>query len=312
MTTSTSGARAPAPARPNNWGRWGDNDQRGVLNEVTPERVVAAAASVKKGIVYGLGTPIQNHDMPTFEHRGSPMRLTLQDGTDEGTYAPELGCAPGTGANEDVIVMASHNATHMDALIHFYSEGSHYNGVDKSAMQAMAGATKLGIDKVGAVAARAVIFDMVSYYRHNEAWVNPGQQIGADDLQSAARQQGVELRRGDIALIRTGYLQYWWDNRPGPEDYMQPGLGVDAALWLASLDTPVVGSDNAAVEVIPWDGGEFMVGHKVLLVDHGIHLVEYLDLSAPAHDRNFEGLLALGPLKVTGATGSPVNPVFIV
>lgn len=311
MTTTSSVPQAVQPARPNNWGRWGADDERGVLNEVTPERVVGAAASVTKGAVYALGAPIQNHDMPFFDHRGAPMRLTLQDGTDEGTYAPEMGCAPGTGAHEDVIVMASHNATHMDALIHFYVDGKHYNGVDMSAMQAMAGATKLGIDKVGAVATRAVIFDMVAYYGHAEEWVNPGQLITADDLQGAARKQGVELRQGDIALVRTGYLQYWLANRPGPADYQQPGIGVDAALWLASLDTPVVGSDNAAVEVIPWDQNEFMVVHKVMLVDHGINLVEFLDLSAPVRDGNYEGMLVLGPLKVTGATGSPVNPVFI-
>ena len=311
MSTLSLPAPVAKPDRPNNWGRWGDDDQRGALNVLTAEHVKDAAASITAGAVYSLGIPVQNHDVPKYDYRGAPMRLTLQDGTDDGTVPPEMGCHVGTGAHEDVVVMASHNATHMDALIHVFGEYSHYNGVEIGAMQAMAGATKLGIEKVGGVAARAVIFDMVDYYGEAEEWVNPGHAISSNDLQGAAAKQGVDFREGNIALIRTGYLQYWMANRPGPSDYNQPGINTEAAAWLASLDAPVIGSDNSAVEVIPFDNNDFLSVHKVLLVDHGIYLLEFLDLSGPVHDGNYEGLLALGPLKVTGATGSPINPIFI-
>lgn len=310
MSALDSAAVMPPPQGPHNWGRWGADDERGVLNVLTPDRVRSAAAAVTQGVVYGLGIPVQNHDTPQLAYRGVPLRLTLQDGTDEGHYGPEFGCHPGTGTHEDYIVMATHATTHLDALVHVYNEYSHYNGVNFGAMKATPGAVKLGIEKVGGVAARAVIFDMVSYFGDHEEWVNP-RAISAADLQGALEKQGSTFGQGDIAMIRTGYLQYWYAHRPDPRDYAQPGINLDAAAWLASMDAPVVGSDNSAVEVVPFDNGDFMAVHKFMLVNHGIMLLEYLDLSAPSRDKNYEGFLAIGPLKITGGTGSPVNPVFV-
>src|SRR5690606_10409400 len=111
----------------NNWGRWGDDDERGALNLLTPDVVKAAAGSIKHGKVYSLGIPIQTQGVPLMDYRGTPMRLTLQDSTDDGIYEM-YGCHKGTGAHEDVLVMASHTTSHMDALVHVYGEYKHYNG----------------------------------------------------------------------------------------------------------------------------------------------------------------------------------------
>jgi kynurenine formamidase len=258
--------------------------------------------------VYPLGIPIQADGVPLMDYRGKPMRLTLQDSTDEGIYEA-YGCKPGTGAHEDVVVFASHTTSHMDALIHVYEEGKHYNGVPSMAMRALSGATKLGIEKVGGFAARAVLLDMPRYFGDTN-WVEPGRNITGEDLAGASAAQAVDVRAGDVVLVRTGYLQMWFEQK-GDQGYAQPGIGVDAAEWLASRDVVAVGSDNAAVEVIPFDGNDFLAVHKVLLVRRGIYILEFLDLAAPAADQCWEGLLAVAPLKVTGATGSPVNPIFI-
>ena len=69
--------------------------------------------------------------------------------------------------------------------------------------------------------------------------------------------------------------------------------------------------DNAAVEVIPFDDNDFLNIHKILLVNCGIYMLEFLNLIEPATDGIYEGMLSVGPLKVTGATGSPINPIFI-
>ena len=107
-----------------NWGRWGDDDERGALNLLTPDVVKAATASIKHGKVYSLGIPIQSHGVPLMDYRGTPMRLTLQDSTDDGIYKV-YGCHDGTGAHEDVLVMASHTTSHMDALVHVYGDYKH-------------------------------------------------------------------------------------------------------------------------------------------------------------------------------------------
>ena len=291
-----------------NWGRWGPEDERGALNLLGPETVLAAAAAVRVGRVYPLGIPIQAEGVPLLDYRGKPMRLTLQDSTDEGIYEA-YGCKPGTGAHEDVMVFASHTTSHMDALIHVYEDGKHYNGVPAAAMRALSGATRLGIEKVGGFAARAVLLDMPRYFGDAE-WVQPGRNITGDDLAGACASQGVDVRSGDVVLVRTGYLDMWFQRQPDV-GFEQAGIGLDAARWLASRDVVAVGSDNAAVEVIPFDENDFLAVHKVLLVRSGIYMLEFLDLSQPARDKAWEGLLTVAPLKVTGATGSPINPIFV-
>lgn len=295
----------------NNWGRWGADDERGALNHLTPEVIKAAAASITTGRVYSLGIPIQGQGVPLLDYRGVPMRLTLQDGTDDGMYA-SYGAQPGTGAHEDVLVMASHTTSHMDALIHVYEDHKHYNGVPFGEMRALGGAAKLGIEKVGGFAARGVLLDMVAHMGA-EGWLTPGTMLTAADLQACAAAQGTEVRAGDVVLIRTGHLDMWWDNhaKGEPEGFLQAGIGSDAAEWLASMDVTAVGSDNAAVEVIPFDNNDFLIVHKILLVQAGIYMLEHLDLRAAAADGSHEGVIAIAPLKVTGATGSPINPIFI-
>jgi kynurenine formamidase len=102
-----------------------------------------------------------------------------------------------------------------------------------------------------------------------------------------------------------------WYDKQGDAGFAQAGIGVDGAEWLAARDVVAVGSDNAAIEVIPFDADDFLVVHKMLLVRRGIYLIEFLDLSVPAAEESWEGVIAVAPLKVTGATGSPVNPIFI-
>jgi kynurenine formamidase len=294
-----------------NWGRWGNDDERGALNHLTPEVIQAAAGSITTGKVYSLGVPIQRAGVPLIEYRGTPMRVTLVDSTDDGIYA-EYGCAAGTGAHEDVLIMASHTTSHMDALVHVYEHYKHYNGVGHDTMHALGGAQRLGIEKVGGFAARAVLLDMVKYFDEGD-YVPTGRIITANDLQGAAKRAGVSVRLGDVVLIRTGFLQHWWSEyakgNPGPTE--TAGIGADAATWLSAQDVVAVGSDNSAVEAIPFDNNEFLIVHKILLVQSGIYMLEFLDLAAAAADGVTEGLLTVGPLKVTGATGSPINPILI-
>jgi kynurenine formamidase len=290
-----------------NWGRWGDDDERGALNLLTPDRVRAAAAAVTTGKVYSLGIPIQATGVPLMDYRGTPMRLTLMNESDDGHFAV-YGAADGTGAHEDILVFASHTTSHMDALCHVYEEHHHYNGVAASEMKTNTGAGRLGIEKVGGFAARGVLLDLPKL--QGPQWLTPGAMITARDLEAAQSAQGVSVEAGDIVLLRTGYLDFWFANAPDVP-FEQPGIGLEAAAWLADRDVVAVGSDNAAVEVIPFDTNDFLAVHKELLVRRGIYMLEFLNLAELAADECYTGLLTVAPLKVTGATGSPINPVFV-
>src|SRR5262249_38367202 len=96
-----------------NWGRWGADDERGTLNLLTPERVRAALQVCTTGKVYGLSLPIKNKGVPLLEHRPAPQRLSLNSASDPEPFV-WMGGHPDLGANEDVLVIASHNTTHMD------------------------------------------------------------------------------------------------------------------------------------------------------------------------------------------------------
>ena len=119
----------------------------------------------------------------------------------------------------------------------------------------------------------------------------------------------MELSAGSVALIRTGWLERF-DPIAGLT-YEQPGLGLEAARFLADHDVIAIGADNTAVEAMPFDGGGFMPVHVELLVRRGIYLLEHLVLEPLARDDVHEFLLVCAPLSITGASGSPVNPVAI-
>lgn len=292
--------------RRSNWGRWGAADERGALNLLTPERVLAALRLPRTGKTYGLSIPIQRTGVPNLEYRGTPQRLTLTNHSDE-AMARANGGAPGVGANEDQLILPSHTSTHMDALCHVYADGKIYNGFPADEMTPYAGAARCAIDQVGGIAGRGVLIDVAA--AQGVDLLPPGYVITAADLRAALDVQGVELHTGDLVLIRTGWLEDFLEHQG---DLMpQPGLGLDAATFLAEHDVALVGSDNAAVESIPFDQDVYLGGHIVLLVENGIHLVENLHLRELAADRCYEFLLTIGALRITGATASPVTPVAI-
>ncbi|GAB2466864.1 cyclase family protein [Streptomyces incanus] len=292
--------------RKTNWGRWGDSDERGTLNLLTPELVLAALRLPKTGKTYSLSIPIQRSGVPNLEYRGTPQRLTLTNHDDE-AMARANGGAPGVGANEDQLILPSHTSTHLDALCHAYADDKIYNGYPADQMTPYSGAAKCSIDKVGGIVGRGVLVDVAASKGVDR--LEPGYVITPADLQEALDQQEVALQPGDLVLIRTGWLEAFMAGRA---DIMpQPGIGLEAAAFLAEKDPALIGSDNSAIESIPFDQHVYLGGHIILLVEHGIHLLENMNLAELAADRCFDFLLSIGALKITGATASPVTPVAI-
>ena len=288
-----------------NWGRWGDDDERGSLNLLTPERVLAATRACTTGKVYSLSLPIQREGVPIFDYRGAPQRLTLTSASD-GDRMSEYGAAPGVGANEDVLVLASHSITHMDALSHVFTDEGIYNGFPRDEFTAIGGAPHCDIRATGTFAGRGVLLDLPAH--QGVDWLEPGQVVDRAQLDACADAQGTEVRPGDILLVRTGWLDLF---ATGAGDYAQPGLGVDAVSFVDDHEIAAVGADNAAIECIPFDDDVFLAVHIELLVKRGITLMEHLQLGELAADGCREFLFSVGALPVTGAAGSPINPVAI-
>lgn len=298
---------AELDAERDSWGRWGKDDERGALNLLDADTVLAATSCCRSGKIYPLGLPITRSGMPTVEYRGPAQRLTLLDHSD-GELLESYGAQEGVGSHEDLLILGSHSGTHMDALVHVFKDSAIYNGFPHDEMRAHAGARHCGIDKAGPIATRGVLIDVAA--AKGVDCLEPAYVITAADISDALELHDLQLRAGDAAIVRTGWLEQFLAT--GREmTYEQPGIGVEAARFIASHDVTVIGADNTAVEAMPFDGGQFLAVHVETLNKRGIYLIEHLLLTDLCRDRCHEFLFVAAPLPVVGATASPVNPVAI-
>ena len=117
--------------------------------------------------------------------------------------------------------------------------------------------------------------------------------------------------KGDAVLLRTGWLEQVTGGEPARFD-REPGIDVEAALWLARADVALIGADNYAVEVLPFPEDTVFPVHQRLIRDFGMPLLEGLVLDALAAAGAPTFLFVAAPLPIKGATGSPINPVAVL
>ena len=138
-----------------------------------------------------------------------------------------------------------------------------------------------------------------------------GEPITAEDLDRCAAAQGVTVQAGDIVLVNTGWINRFDSDKAG--FYAgEPGLDLSTLEWLKTHDVVAIGADNHAVEVIESIPPDLLPFHLVAIRDLGMYLLEYLDLRSLAADNAYEFFFVTAPLRLTGAVGSPINPLAIV
>jgi len=215
-----------------------------------------------------------------------------------------------TGAS-GLILMPDHSGTHLDALCHQAEDLHLYGGRQVDArLQTSTGFSELGVETVPPLLTRGILLDAARHAGVER--IAPGRSLGARDLQAIARRQGVSVRERDVVLVRTGNGARWHD----PTAYMDgAGIAADASRWLSNQRVTAVGADNMAWDLIgPVDPetGTTLPGHILLLVRSGIYILENLFLEDLAREAQHEFVFLCLPLKMRGATGSPVRPVAIV
>jgi kynurenine formamidase len=286
------------------WQRWGEDDERGALNHIGSAQVQQAAALVRSGGVLSLAQPLSPRT-PVPRHRAGVQHFMGRDG---GDYAAGARRPGGFQFAEDTVVLPLHIGTHIDALCHAWYDDALYNGFPGSGTRSTSGAMRCGVDKMGPIVGRGVLLDVAGV---NGDPLRDGIAIGPADLEHAAKQAGIAVAKGDIVLIRTG-----WAEHQGRADSVsfdgEPGLDLDAALWLAEREIAALGADNFAVEVIPFVQGKVFPVHQRLIRDFGVPLLEGLLLHELAAIGRHEFLFVASPLPVVGGTGSPINPIAIL
>lgn len=291
--------------RLSNWGRWGEDDQLGTLNLITDACRAAGAALVKSGVTFDLGLPLDRNGPQTGDGgRQNPLHIMTRTPADP--PAPS-----GFHYFDDALFVHLQCATQLDGLAHVGYDGELYNGVPIDAV-GWAGATRLGMQHYAArVQGRGVLLDLPRLTgRHR---LDHSEPITAADLSRAAREQGVDLRSGDLLFIRTGWItRFTVDGDRDAFFSTEPGLSLDAAEWVRERDIAFVAADNWGIEVAPSLDGSEMPLHCVLIRDLGMPLGEMLTLEAvAAHAASigrWEFQAVCPALPVTGGIGSILLP----
>lgn len=296
-----------------NWGRWGPEDQLGTLNLVTPQDVIDAAKLIRKGKTFALGLPLdQKIQSGLFGGRWNPIHTMLATGTDAAAGNQDEGEAFLRYA-DDALNMPCQASTQWDALAHIFLDDKMWNGYPAELVDAR-GARKNGIENYrDKCVGRGVLLD-VARFKGVEALAD-GYPITNADLDATAKAQGVEIRRGDFVIVRTGQQEAClkageWGGYAGGD---APGLAFETAYWLRENDVAAIATDTWGCEVRPNETTEAnQPWHWVVIPAIGIAMGEIYYLKELAEDCAADGVyeffFCAPPLNLPGGCGSPVNP----
>jgi kynurenine formamidase len=303
-----------AATRHRNWGQWGPDDQLGSANYITAESIIAASNEVRRGAVFALGMPMDNNGpMLGTNGRVNPQHIMLRDG---GDILAEPSLAVDIRVTDDAVYMPLQSSTQWDALCHIMFRNRAYN--DRPPSSVTSGGAKYNsiTNFKDRAIGRGVLLDIPR--ANGVPWLEPGTVVQDADLEHCARAQGVEIREGDFVLVRTGHITQCrerssWGTYAGGES---PGLGLSAADYLCPRHVVAVATDTWGIEAIPYETDDVRAPlHVVLLVNAGIYIGEMWDLDELANDcaadQRWTFLLVAPPLTITGAVGSPLNPLAI-
>jgi kynurenine formamidase len=307
--------------RCSNWGRWGPDDQLGTLNHLVAKDVVAASGLVRSGRVFSLSIPVDENGPQTGGFgRFNPIHLMIRDGNAAitGTTVRDFygGRDRYIRGTDDLLILPLQSGTQWDALGHIVFEDRIYNGYEATWVGSK-GAIRNDIANArDRVVGRGVLLDIPR--SQGRPWLDPGEPIHAEELDACARAQGVAVGRGDIVLVRTGQMAQCreagsWGTYAGGS---APGLALDTAPWIFDNEIAAVACDTWGLEVLPNQTADvFQPLHIILIVFMGLMVGEIFDLEALAEDcasdGRYEFMVVAPPLPITGAVGSPVNPLAI-
>lgn len=283
-------------------------DVLGALAAVQPADVLAALRHVRDGVVVDLSVPLDPELLPAGDPAfNRPLHRT--DVMTPAGWRERVASGP-RGFHLDAFGGSLHQGTHLDGLAHLVEDGRIFGGHHESEVRTDHGWTRGGIESVPPILLRGVLLDVAAV----SGPLTGSAEVTPDDLDAAIETQGVQLRRHDAVLVRTGKIGELASARERFLD-QQPGIGLDGARLLADAGMALYGSDTGGTEPQPVTDWERTV-HAELLVRRGIHLLEWLDLDPLAarlaeHGR-WEFLLIVLPLPIVGATGSWVRPVAVL
>jgi kynurenine formamidase len=292
-----------------NWGRWGNDDEKGTLNYIQPEQVRRAAGLVRSGRSVSMAIPINKVAGPDNPRPAAHYMIRCFD-----IPSPR----GETQSSADFLATEFHGDchTHIDALCHIAFRGKLYNGKPSSAVTSC-GATMQDITAYAhGIVGRGVLLDIPRL--RGVKWLEPGEAVSRAELEAAEKAQGVRLEQGDIFVFRTGDHRRRLELGPWKHGYDgegKAGLHVETILML---------HERKVAAFFP-DGDGETVPNNVEGIGNPIHALQIGSMGMACADslqfeelvkvceeeQRWEFLVVAAPLRLPGATGSLFNPIAI-
>ena len=284
----------------NNWGRWGDDDQKGAVNMVTDQKRAAAAGLVRTGKAVSLSRefpklPAGNNPTPAIHY----MKRNLRGETG--------------GSAVDYYGISYHGTatTHLDALCHVWDHNGMWNGADPMDVITFDGAEWGSIEQwQEGIITRGVLLDVPKH--RGEPYVTQESPVHGWELEDIAREQGVLMEPGDALVVYSGREKWNEAGNPlwGSDRDLRPGLHASCLRFIKESDCCVLVWDMMDHTPngydVPWSVHGAIFAYGIGLLDNA--LLEPLAETC-AREGRYEFMLTINPLRVVGGTGSPVNPV---
>ncbi|GBD35735.1 hypothetical protein HRbin36_00850 [bacterium HR36] len=315
-------AAVPGWQRGKGWGWiWGKEDEVGALNAMTDASRLAALKLVRQGKVYDLGVTYSRRSYRWPGHNpGEVITFRNPEGLIRQEDYPavvDVQLNPRRLAWHSCALFLSDNVgTQIDGLAHITAgDDTHwYNGFREAEWGGNFGVRKCDAVTIPPIVARGVLID-VARFRQVEA-LPSHYRIRIEDLQGALKAQQVELRPGDVVLIRTGTLRYWGEDGADHDKlraHDSAGIDLAAARWLVEQHgAMLIGSDTSGLEHTPGpnEPPSFLPVHYYLLVEQGVHIGEFHYLEELARDRVYEFCYICTVNKIRGTTaGFCLRPI---
>lgn len=291
---------------------FGSNDQIGMLNLITSQKIVQAARLVKDGRLFDLSHVLDEH-VPAFP--GRTFHQSLVTSAHLLNQKRPNGNPNGWGENQinwitEIVHATFQIGTHLDALNHLQIGQRFYNGRALSDIAEEWGTNQLGIETVPQIVTRGLLLDIAAL--HQVKQLEKGTIISVSNVESCLAQSGLHIQPGDAILFHTGWGNWWGINN---EVYLtgEPGPGLELACWLVEKGVALSGCDTWSYGPVPAeDPNQPFVVPQTLNVKHGMFIVENLKTADLAANHITEFLFVLSHANVRGATAAWVAPIAIV
>jgi len=265
------------------WGDWGEDDELGRINLLTPEKVLQGVREVESGISFCLSLPLDFPGGTALNQRRQPPVLAPTEDMrgNAGTFYNVHMSTMDEGNPryvdvwaDDVVTLSLQYSTQWDSLAHVgaefdadgdgVEEGVYYNGyragTDLVGPQADAAgdggrhlcfAKHLGLEHMAyqGVQGRGVLVDLAHHLGHE--W----RGVDLKTLQEIMEADNVVVEPGDMLLLHTGFATevLKWNREPDPKKIHMMCTYLDARdasllQWITDSQISALVADNYAVE----------------------------------------------------------------